>query len=88
MATDWIGYIAACLTTLSFVPQVWHTWRSRNVAGISLGMYAAFTLGVLLWLIYGILIWAWPVIVANLLTLFLSLSILAMKLRYTRPRAD
>ena len=48
--TDWVGYLAATLTTASFVPQVWLTFRTRNVAGISLGMYAVFTLGTALWL--------------------------------------
>ena len=49
-----LGTVAATLTTISFVPQVWLTLRTRNVAGISLGMYAAFTAGVALWLVYGI----------------------------------
>ena len=57
--TDWVGYVAATLTTLSFVPQAWHTFQTRDVSGISLGMYSAFTLGVLLWLVYGVLLGAW-----------------------------
>ncbi len=77
---DWIGYAAASLTTLSFVPQAWHTFQTRDVRGISLGMYSAFTLGVLLWLVYGVLLGAWPVIVANAITLALAACILAMKL--------
>lgn len=77
---DWIGYAAATLTTLSFVPQAWHTFSTRDVRGISLGMYSAFTLGVLLWLVYGVLLGAWPVIVANAITLALAACILAMKL--------
>jgi MtN3 and saliva related transmembrane protein len=77
-----IGYVAAALTTLSFVPQALHTFRTRDVSGISLGMYGAFTTGVALWLLYGWLTGAWPVVVANGVTLTLALSILAMKLRY------
>ncbi len=77
---DWIGYAAASLTTLSFVPQAWHTFQTRDVRGISLGMYSAFTLGVLLWLVYGVLLGAWPVIVANAITLALAACILSMKL--------
>lgn len=77
---DWLGYIAASLTTLSFVPQAWHTFQTRDVSGISLGMYSAFTLGVLLWLVYGVMLGAWPVIVANLVTLGLAAGILVMKL--------
>jgi MtN3 and saliva related transmembrane protein len=78
--TDWLGYLAASLTTLSFVPQAWHTFRTRDVAGISLGMYSAFTAGVALWLLYGIALGAWPVIVANCVTLALAAAILVMKI--------
>lgn len=78
-ATEWMGYAAATLTTLSFVPQAWHTFRTRDVRGISLGMYGAFTLGVALWLVYGAMLGAWPVIVANAITLALAAAILAMK---------
>jgi MtN3 and saliva related transmembrane protein len=78
--TDWLGYVAASLTTLSFVPQAWHTFQTRDVSGISLGMYSAFTLGVLLWLVYGVMLGAWPVIVANVITLALAAGILVMKL--------
>lgn len=79
---DLIGYIAASLTTLSFLPQALHTFRTRDVSGISLGMYSMFTAGVALWLVYGLLLMAWPLIVANAITLALALAILVMKLRY------
>ncbi len=79
---DTIGYIAASLTTLSFLPQALHTFRTRDVSGISLGMYALFTAGVALWLVYGLLLGAWPIVVANAVTLALALAILLMKLRY------
>lgn len=78
---DLTGFAAATLTTASFVPQVVHTWRTRDLSGISLAMYAMFTLGVALWLVYGIAEGAWPVIVANFVTLLLAASILAMKVR-------
>jgi MtN3 and saliva related transmembrane protein len=81
--SDWIGYAAAALTTASFVPQAWLTFKTRNVSGISLGMYGAFTLGVFLWLVYGWLAGAWPVVVANAITLGLALAILVMKLRFS-----
>ena len=77
-----IGYCAAFLTTLSFVPQAWLTYRTRDVRGISLGMYSAFTLGVALWLLYGVLMGAWPIVLANGVTLALASVILTMKLRY------
>ena len=79
---DAIGYLAALLTTVSFVPQVVHTWRTRRAGGVSLGMICLFTLGVGLWLGYGLLAGAWPVIVANAITLALALCLLGMKLRF------
>lgn len=79
---DIFGYIAAMLTTTAFAPQAILTWKTRSVDGISLGMYSMFTLGVTLWLIYGVLIQAWPVVAANTITLFLASFILGMKIRY------
>jgi MtN3 and saliva related transmembrane protein len=83
--TDWLGYAAASLTTLSFVPQAWLTFRSRDTSGISLAMYAAFTVGVALWLVYGIALGEWPIIVANAVTLALAAVILTMKLKAPLP---
>lgn len=77
-----IGYCAASLTTLSFLPQAWLTFRTRDVRGISLGMYSAFTIGVALWLLYGVMMGAWPIVLANAVTLALAGGILGMKLRY------
>jgi len=81
-ATDLIGYAAATLTTVSFVPQVLHTWQTRRAAGISLPMVALFSLGVALWLGYGLALGAAPIIVSNVITLSLALFLLAMKLRF------
>jgi MtN3 and saliva related transmembrane protein len=86
--TDWIGYIAATLTTASFVPQAWLTFKTRDVSGISLGMYSAFTAGIALWLAYGILIAAWPVVVANTITLLLAAGILGMRIRFGDASVD
>lgn len=80
--TDLIGTLAAILTTISFLPQALHTFRTKDVRGISLGMYSAFTLGVAMWLVYGLLLGAWPVVIANVITLVLASTILVMKLRY------
>ncbi|MCF8167443.1 MAG: SemiSWEET transporter [Rhodoferax sp.] len=80
--SDFIGYCAAILTTASFVPQALHTFKTKDVSGISLGMYSAFTLGVSLWLVYGLLLEAWPIVIANTITVTLAASILVMKLRY------
>ena len=85
--TDSIGYLAAALTTSSFVPQALLTVRTRNVSGISLGMYSVFTLGVGLWLAYGVVIGEWPIVIANALTLALAATILGMKIAVERaPR--
>ena len=79
-----LGYLAAVLTTISFVPQVWQTYRTRDVSGISLGMYIVFAAGVFLWGVYGLVLGAWPIVVANAVTLALALAILAMKVRWRR----
>lgn len=81
-----LGYLAAALTTSSFMPQALLTLRTRDVSGISLAMYSAFTAGVALWLAYGIAIGEWPVIVANAVTLALAATILAIKLSVERER--
>jgi MtN3 and saliva related transmembrane protein len=82
--TNLIGTIAAFLTTCSFLPQALKTFRTKDVSGISLSMYGIFTVGVLLWLVYGILLMSWPIIIANAITVSLALSIFLMKLRYRR----
>ena len=85
---DWIGYLAATLTTASFVPQAWLTFKTRDVSGISLGMYSAFTAGIALWLVYGILISAWPIVIANTITLLLAAGILGMRVWFGGNSAD
>ena len=85
---DWIGYLAATLTTASFVPQAWLTFKTRDVSGISLGMYSAFTAGIALWLAYGILISAWPIVIANTITLLLAAGILGMRVRFGTASKD
>ena len=80
--TEAVGSMAAVLTTVSFVPQAWHSFKTRDVSGISLGMYSVFTVGVALWLVYGVLLHAWPLIIANSITLALAATILTMKLRF------
>lgn len=84
ISTQWLGYLAATLTTGSFVPQALHTFRSNDLSGISLSMYGAFTLGVALWLLYGLALGEWPIILANLITLALAFTILV---RTWRARA-
>ncbi len=79
-----LGFFAGTLTTLSFVPQVHKAWRSKRCDDLSLGMLLAFGTGVLLWLIYGLLLSAPPIIVANAVTLALILVLLVLKARYRR----
>ena len=83
--TDLMGYAAASLTTISFVPQAWLTFKTKDVRGFSAGMYSVFTLGIALWLVYGLLLGAWPIVAANIVTLALSGTILGMKLFYRSP---
>lgn len=82
--TDLIGYISAFLTTLAFVPQAHHSWKSRDLSGVSLPMYSLFSLGVLGWLLYGIMISSWPIIVANSITLVLACIVLYLKVLYLK----
>lgn len=77
-----VGFIAGTLTTLSFLVQVLRTLKHRSTKDISMGMYLLFCAGVALWLIYGILIHSWPVIIANVVTLVLSGSVLLMKIKF------
>lgn len=76
---DLIGFVAAFLTTTAFIPQAYHSWKTRDLTGISLPMYTMFTLGVAAWLIYGILIHSLPIILANSITLMLSSIVLYLK---------
>lgn len=85
-STDLLGYCAATLTTLSFLPQALLTLRTRNVSGISLGMYSAFTVGVALWLAYGVVLGEWPIVIANALTLTLASVILVLKVLVERQQ--
>ncbi|MES2934231.1 MAG: SemiSWEET transporter [Pseudomonadota bacterium] len=81
-SSELIGYMAAALTTTAFIPQAWLTWKTRRADGVSLGMYSIFTIGIALWLVYGLQTGAKPVIVSNIITLILASFILIMKIRY------
>ena len=77
-----IGFAAGTLTTLSFVPQVVKSYRTKRCDDLSAGMLLAFTSGVVLWLVYGLFLHSAPIISANAVTLALLAVILVMKLRY------
>jgi MtN3 and saliva related transmembrane protein len=82
MNFEWLGFVAATLTSASFIPQAVMTIRSRDTRGISRSMYIIFTTGVAFWLAYGIAIDSLPMIFANTVTLALAGTVLALKLRY------
>jgi MtN3 and saliva related transmembrane protein len=79
-----LGLLAGTLTTIAFIPQLQQTWRTRSAQDVSLGMLLTFITGVALWLTYGLLLGALPIILANLITLVLTLGILGLKLYYRR----
>lgn len=81
---DLLGITAGALTTAAFLPQVIKTWKSKSAKDLSLGMFSLFVLGVILWLIYGILIDSLPVILANAATLLLSSMLLYFKLVFNK----
>jgi MtN3 and saliva related transmembrane protein len=81
--TDLIGYFSAFLTTFAFVPQAYHSWKTRDLSGVSLPMYSIFSLGVMGWIVYGTLIASWPIIVANSVTLVLACAVLCLKLKHS-----
>ncbi len=76
-----LGYIAAFCTTCSFVPQVLHILKTGDTNSISLAMYSCFVFGVFLWLVYGLAMQDWPIIIANAITLMLASIILLLKIR-------
>jgi len=76
------GSIAGILTTISFLPQVYKAWRSKRCDDLSYGMLLTFGMGVVMWLVYGLLVHAPPIVVANAVTLALILTLLSMKSRY------
>ncbi|HSB95335.1 MAG TPA: SemiSWEET transporter [Spongiibacteraceae bacterium] len=77
-----VGCAAAVCTTMAFLPQAWMAIKTRNTQSLSLAMYIVFTVGVALWLAYGLLKNDWALIVSNGITEILSLTILIIKLRY------
>lgn len=79
--SDWVGYAAAVITTAAFFPQVIKSFRTGETKHISLGMYVLFCMGIILWLIYGLMLRAQPIILSNVVTLILAGAILLMKLR-------
>ena len=86
-ALDLLGLVATCFTTSSFVPQVWRTWKTRDVSGISLPTYVIITIGLALWLVYGWLRGDMPLMVAHAVMVVLTGAITVMKLRFEQRAA-
>lgn len=82
MLTEWLGYLAATLTTAAFLPQVLHTWRSRSARDLSVAWLVTFSIGVAGWLAYGVLMHSRPVIVGNVVTLGLTGALAYLKWKY------
>lgn len=80
---DFIGYFSAFLTTFAFVPQAYHSWSTRDLSGVSLPMHSLFSIGVAGWIVYGLFISSWPIVIANVITLALACVVLSLKLKHS-----
>lgn len=81
--TEILGFVAAIMTTIAFVPQAWKTIRTKDTKSISLSMYMLLVIGIFLWIAYGVIIDAKPVIYANVVTGVLASTILIFKIKHT-----
>lgn len=77
-----VGYAAAILTTVAFVPQALKSWQTRDLSGVSLPMYSLFTVGMAMWLVYGVMLGSWPIIIANAITIILASVVLTLKVMH------
>lgn len=77
-----VGYAAAVLTTVAFVPQALKSWQTRDLSGVSLPMYSLFTAGVAMWFVYGVMLGSWPIIIANAIAIILASVVLTLKLMH------
>jgi MtN3 and saliva related transmembrane protein len=80
--SDLVGYFSAFLTTFAFIPQAYHSWKTRDLSGVSLPMYSIFSAGVAGWLVYGLMIASWPIVIANTINFVLSCVVLWLKLKH------
>lgn len=85
---DVLGLAAGSLTTIAFVPQVLKIWISKSAEDVSTLMFAVFSLGVLLWLVYGLVLGAMPIVIANVVTLALSILVMVLKHRYRHRKVE
>lgn len=80
--TTLLGLMAGTCTTLSFLPQLIKTWKTKSTHDISIGMYVTLSIGLLLWVFYGVYIYSLPIIITNVITLILALTVLVLKIRH------
>ena len=83
---DLFGYLAALLTTIAFLPQLYKTWRTKSADDVSLIMLILFITGLSSWIIYGIKINSIPILVANIITFIFNFSILILKITYSKSK--
>ena len=81
---DIFGFLAALLTTIAFLPQLYKTWQTKSADDVSIIMLILFITGLICWIIYGLKINSIPILVANLITLIFNLSILILKVTYSK----
>jgi MtN3 and saliva related transmembrane protein len=81
-AVDIVGYLASCVSVVSFLPQIVHSWKTKNTKDISLGMFCGFFIGFFLWLTYGVLINSLPIMLTNVINIGLVASILFLKKKH------
>jgi MtN3 and saliva related transmembrane protein len=81
-----IGFLAGFLTTLSFVPQALHSWKSKSAGDFSWLMLIAFSAGITMWFVYGVYLHNWPMILANAATLLFIMPVIFVKLRHPAPK--
>ncbi|MBZ5559936.1 MAG: SemiSWEET transporter [Acidobacteriia bacterium] len=81
---DWLGYLAAALTTIAFLPQVIKTWRTKSADDLSLVWLTLFSSGVFCWMMFGVVLRSTPIILANGVTLVLAVVLGILKLRFRR----
>ena len=81
---DFVGFLAAFLTTIAFLPQLYKTWKTKSADDVSLIMLIVFLTGLICWIIYGLKINSVPILIANIITFIFNLSILILKINYSK----
>ena len=84
---DLFGFLAALLTTIAFLPQVYKTWKTKSADDVSLTMLILFITGLICWIIYGLKIDSIPIVLANVITFIINFSILTLKINYTKDKS-